>query len=790
MARRWKLMAAVPLVAVVAAGAGYAGACHAAKNKIELAFAKRGFVAHVGSVRLTLHSAKVRGLTAMLSASPTGESADILVDDLEVSLDGSVLGSPTVREVRFGENRTTVHGALEDLVERFKSKTEADAEGSKTPGRRLPTVTGIHLVWEAPQGSVDITGLGIHPNAGPNGDQLELSVAHMEGKTAHGTFEADDARVAVEGALKRENLRSLTFGRLVLRSDKVFASVAGNPAMEPHEPKDPPLALGEANKKSVKPGAIAKEVALDFPTLPDWGFLRGQAEALGKTARDVAPKTFDLLVSKMSVETKDLSFGPGELKFARLGESVKASFVSDRTVAQTPLELRVDLPGPDVEYTIDLEGGPVSAASLGLRDGMLKLSDTKDSTVGGHAHLALAKGSEGLTFDVDIKAASLGLTAPKLSSLPLHGINAGVRARGHTSGTQVRLDDSAWSFGAFSFNLRGLLALDAKRASLRSTFSVPVATCQTLLDGMPKEMLPTLAGMKMSGTFAAQGQLVMDSAKLDDLDLRYQIDESCRATQVPEPLAKEHFAKPFRHRVYLADGKMGEETLGPGSSRWADFEQISPFMQASVLTTEDAGFRHHHGFSHRAIRDSLVANLKARKFFRGASTVSMQLAKNLFLTREKTLSRKLEELVLTDYLEETWSKDELMELYLNVVEFGPNVYGIVNASEYYFGRRPFELSLAECMFLASVLPSPSKFAGARDHGQLSPGWQKHIETLMKIAAKTGKISDADLSSGLGQTVMFRRLGDARPVQRPPTRGSRFEGEAPEGWQEVPDAPER
>ena len=111
-------------------------------------------------------------------------------------------------------------------------------------------------------------------------------------------------------------------------------------------------------------------------------------------------------------------------------------------------------------------------------------------------------------------------------------------------------------------------------------------------------------------------------------------------------------------------------------------------------------FHKHHGFNHNAIRNSVAgANLKARRFVRGASTITMQLAKNLFLSREKTLSRKIQEVVLTDYLEQAFRKDDMMELYLNVIEFGPDVYGVTRAAEYYFGRKPEELNLPECFFL-------------------------------------------------------------------------------------------
>ena len=195
-------------------------------------------------------------------------------------------------------------------------------------------------------------------------------------------------------------------------------------------------------------------------------------------------------------------------------------------------------------------------------------------------------------------------------------------------------------------------------------------------------------------------------------------------------------------------------------------------MSAAVLTTEDGAFYKHKGFNHSAIRSSVQANLKARRFVRGASTITMQLAKNLFLARDKALSRKIEELILTDYLEQVFLKDELMELYLNVVEFGPDVYGIARASDYYFGRAPAELQLAECFFLASLLPSPIRYGKLRDKGEVSETWMRHLKALMEISARTGKITASELEEGLKQSVVFLKPGEPKPEPRKPVTSSR------------------
>ena len=241
---------------------------------------------------------------------------------------------------------------------------------------------------------------------------------------------------------------------------------------------------------------------------------------------------------------------------------------------------------------------------------------------------------------------------------------------------------------------------------------------------------------------------------------------------VPRELAHARFDGAFTYKTYHPDGTTDDTTTGPGTASWTPLDDISPFMVDAVLTTEDGAFYKHHGFNHSAIRNSVAANLKARRFVRGASTISMQLAKNLFLARDKALSRKIEEVILTDYLEQVFGKDDMMELYLNVVEFGPDVYGITRAADYYFGRKPEELNLVECFFLASLLPSPIRYGKLRDKGEALDGWTRHLHALMEIAAKNNKITRAELDEGLKASLVFVHAGEARPEARKPTTSSR------------------
>jgi monofunctional glycosyltransferase len=136
---------------------------------------------------------------------------------------------------------------------------------------------------------------------------------------------------------------------------------------------------------------------------------------------------------------------------------------------------------------------------------------------------------------------------------------------------------------------------------------------------------------------------------------------------------------------------------------WTPLEAISPLLPLAVIAAEDQRFPDHHGIDVAAIRKS-IEEKRARR--RGASTISQQLAKNLYLWPGRSLVRKGIEAWLTLVMEAAWSKDRIMEIYLNTVEFGPGVYGVAAASRHFFGRSPRHLNRRQAALLAAVLPSP------------------------------------------------------------------------------------
>jgi monofunctional glycosyltransferase len=150
-------------------------------------------------------------------------------------------------------------------------------------------------------------------------------------------------------------------------------------------------------------------------------------------------------------------------------------------------------------------------------------------------------------------------------------------------------------------------------------------------------------------------------------------------------------------------------TIGPQNPYWTPIATASRALVVCVVRAEDAKFFQHDGFDWDQVQDSLETDLEKGAYKRGGSTITMQLARNLFLWRSKSIPRKALEVYLTWRLEHTLSKQRILELYLNTAEWGPGIYGIGEASRHYYAKPPSALTLGESAMLAAILPSPLRW---------------------------------------------------------------------------------
>jgi monofunctional biosynthetic peptidoglycan transglycosylase len=142
--------------------------------------------------------------------------------------------------------------------------------------------------------------------------------------------------------------------------------------------------------------------------------------------------------------------------------------------------------------------------------------------------------------------------------------------------------------------------------------------------------------------------------------------------------------------------------------QWVALERIPKLLKDSVRISEDAGFYRHQGVDFTELKAAIKKNWQKGKYARGASTITQQLAKNLYLSTDKNITRKLKELVIAIRLEKHLKKNRIFHLYLNVIEFGPGIFGVAAAARHYFHKEVGSLNLEECVRLAAVIPKPLK----------------------------------------------------------------------------------
>jgi hypothetical protein len=231
---------------------------------------------------------------------------------------------------------------------------------------------------------------------------------------------------------------------------------------------------------------------------------------------------------------------------------------------------------------------------------------------------------------------------------------------------------------------------------------------QAIFDSFPLGLFESLEGIKVQGKLKYNLDFYLDSS----------IPDSVRFNSTLTPTnfkivkwGKNDLQKinvDFVYTPYEYGKPMRNITIGPSNPNFTRLDDISPNFKNALLTSEDPSFFRHHGFVEESIRKSIAVNFKEKRFKRGGSTISMQLVKNVFLSRQKTLARKAEEILIVWLIENNRliSKQRMLEVYFNIIEMGQNVYGIGEASRHYFGKTPAELTIGEGIFLANIVPKP------------------------------------------------------------------------------------
>lgn len=175
---------------------------------------------------------------------------------------------------------------------------------------------------------------------------------------------------------------------------------------------------------------------------------------------------------------------------------------------------------------------------------------------------------------------------------------------------------------------------------------------------------------------------------------------------------------------------------------WAPLKQISTYGKWAIIFSEDWSFYEHEGLDIEQMKVAVNEMLEEKRF-RGASTITQQMVKNVFLSQSRSVWRKIHEIILAQKVEKVLTKQKILEVYLNVIEFGPNVYGIRNASYHYFKKHPSGLTPREAAFLAMLLPSPKKYSVSFKNRRLTRFAQKRVNAILRKLRMGRVISHAE-----------------------------------------------
>ncbi|PRP91064.1 Penicillin-binding protein 1F [Enhygromyxa salina] len=387
------------------------------------------------------------------------------------------------------------------------------------------------------------------------------------------------------------------------------------------------------------------------------------------------------------------------------------------------------------------------ADALGERDAELDLDAAQLS---GAVELERGSGRTLARFDaVELRGlrvdSSLIAGHPiELSSLTLDG----QVGREHTESGPRNFGALVLGHGDVQLGVEAQLDADGVSLDLR----LPRAPCQTVFDATPG-ISPVLAGTELSGELDAHIHLSIEFAALEQARARYlgadaeplELEtfeapgelhfelpylERCAVDRLGPGTDIEGLRGPYHHRFVSAGGRDKRRVLALGDDDYVRLSRV-PKVALAFVILEDARFWTHDGFDREQIERAFWFNLLEGRVSRGASTISQQTARSLWLGNDRSVARKLAEAMLAAELERGLDKRRILEVYLNVIELGPEIHGIAEASRYHFGKEPGELELIEALHLASLAPAPVAYSRRFASGQIDQQWRQHLRRQVR-----------------------------------------------------------
>ncbi|HEX5061454.1 MAG TPA: biosynthetic peptidoglycan transglycosylase [Kofleriaceae bacterium] len=312
----------------------------------------------------------------------------------------------------------------------------------------------------------------------------------------------------------------------------------------------------------------------------------------------------------------------------------------------------------------------------------------------------------------------------------------------------VVVDHAALTIGAAQWSTSGWVR---RGTPLSGQLDVRLATapCNDLLASLPVEVRGPLDGLTLTGTFGGRARLAIDLAAPagEGVELDTALTNACEVTAEP----------PAADVRKLADRP-------PGDKPWVELKKLDGYVPGAFISAEDGRFYDHHGFDVTQIARSLEIDLRDHRLARGGSTISQQLVKNELLTHRRSLDRKIQEALLTWRLEARLAKKQILERYLNIIELGPKVRGIVEAAHYWFDVSSRDLSIRQAAFLAALTSEPQTMSRRVRHaGGLDADSAARVDTVLRAMRRDGVISKDELETARDKPLRFASTALRREI---------------------------
>jgi monofunctional biosynthetic peptidoglycan transglycosylase len=337
------------------------------------------------------------------------------------------------------------------------------------------------------------------------------------------------------------------------------------------------------------------------------------------------------------------------------------------------------------------------------------------------------------------------MEAPFISSHPIEGLSVRLETLSQWNERWFDCGMTRLEMGEVPVHLTCGLDLEQTDSdAFHMNIYLPPISAATLRDSLPSGIVPSIQNAEFTGEVEGLFELLSPIDNLLDsyVDLRLDLSQ-LEVNRLPDRLTVAQLTDAIEIEVSPTGER--HRHVGPKREDWVSYTGVSSLLFDALVNAEDSRFWEHNGFDRQSIIGAFRDNISQGRVVRGGSTISQQLARSLYLGQERSLGRKLEEAFLTWQIESHLEKEQILEWYVNTVHWGPDVYGIREASSHYFSVSPEQLSLTEAVFLASILSNPNLYGSEYQEGEISQSRQDKSCNILQNMHSSGLLNETEHS---------------------------------------------